>query len=202
MPMAATQRPRKHLQSPFGCEGYLTRKQAALALGFPSEFKIRDFERKGMLRSVRGPMRASFYPRPEVRALKAQLAFNEPGRVTPDAWTDAELLALLCHPMRSGEARTVLDLVLETQISIERAQHVVEFWQRCEPAPRSVAAGSAQAATAPPIVAATSSSQPKTIQERRDPQRVSRAALIRNLRDPDPRVREQAFAQLKASDRP
>ena len=94
----ATTRPRKHVQTPMGCEGHFTRQQAAEALGFASEFKIREFERKGLLRSVRGPMRAAFYPRAEVLALKAQLALSEPGRGSPDAWSDAELLALLGHP--------------------------------------------------------------------------------------------------------
>jgi hypothetical protein len=187
---------RKHLQSPAGCEGYLTRQQAARALGFASEFKIREFERKGLLRSVRGPMRAAFYPRPEVLALKAQLSLSEADRAAPDAWTDAELLALLGHPKRSGNARTVLDLVLETQISIERAERVHDFWKRCEPASRSVGAGSAQTTT-PSIADARTSSVPSTTHERRGEQRLTRDTLIRNLRDPDPCVREQAFAQLK-----
>jgi len=198
VPMVATPRPGKLLQPPIGCEGYLTRKQAAHALGFASEFKIRELERKGMLHSVRGPMRAAFYPRPEVLALKAQLALSKPDRLPADAWTDAELLALLSHPKRSGEVRTVLDLVLETQISIERAQNVVEFWQRCKPALRSVATAATQAATAPSVAAAPSSSRPKAGQERRDPHRLTRDTLIHNLRDPDPRVRDQAFARLKA----
>jgi hypothetical protein len=200
MTQAAT-RPRKHLQAPPGCEGYFTRQQAAHALGFASEFKIRELERRGMLHAVRGPMRAAFYPRAEVLAVKAQLALNEPGRVPPEAWSDAELLALLSHPKRSGEVRTVLDLVLETQISIERAQHVCEFWQRCEPTPRSGGAGFTQAAPAPPIAAPTTSSGTHVSQERRDAQRLSRDSLIRNLRDPDPRVREQAFAHLKEGQR-
>ena len=191
--------PRKLVQSPVGCEGYLTRKQAAHALGFASEFRIRDFERRGVLRSVRGPMRAAFYPRAEVLALKAQLALCAPGRASPDTWSDAELLALLGHPKRSGETRTVLDLVLETQISIERAQHVYAFWQRCDPASRS--AGSTQAVTAPSMADAPPSSEPTVSQERRDPQRLSRDSLILNLRDPDPRVRQQAFAQLKEGER-
>jgi hypothetical protein len=189
--------PRKHLQSPAGCEGHLTRKQAAHALGFASEFKIREFERKGLLRSVRGPMRAAFYPRPEVLALKAQLALGEPGRAPPDAWTDAELLALLGHPKRSGDARTVLDLVLETQISIERAERIHDFWKRCESGPRSAATGFAQASADSSTTSARTPSSPPAAPERRGEQRLSRDSLIRNLRDPDPRVREQAFARLK-----
>ena len=56
---------KKHVQTPVGCEGHFTRQQAADALGFASEFKIRAFERKGLLRAVRGPMRAAFYPGPK-----------------------------------------------------------------------------------------------------------------------------------------
>jgi hypothetical protein len=192
--------PGKHLQSPIGCEGYFTRKQAAQALGFASEFKIREFERQGVLRSVRGPMRAAFYARPEILALKAQLALSEPGRVSTDAWTDAELLALLGHPKRSGEKRTALDLVLETQINIERAEHVYKFWQRCEPTPRTTDPQSAQAATASTTTDTIASPSPLATHERRAEQRLSRDNLIRNLRDPDPRVREQAFARLKESE--
>jgi hypothetical protein len=188
-------RPRKHLQSPDGCEGYWTRQQAARALGFASEFKIREFERKGLLRSVRGPMRAAFYPRPEVLALKAQLGLGEPGRLLPDAWTDAELLALLGHPKRSGDARTSLDLVLETQISIKRAERVHDFWKRCESALQS--AHSAPASSTPDSTALHAPSHPPASPERRGTQRLSHDGLIHKLRDPDPRVREQAFAQLK-----
>jgi len=194
-----TDRPRKHLPTPTGCEGYFTRQQAAQALGFASEFKIREFERKGRLRSVRGPMRAAFYPRAEVLALKAQLALSEPGRGSPDAWSDAELLALLGHPKRSGDARTALDLVLETQITIERAERVHDFWKRSEPVPKS--ADATLATNAPPVTSATALSEPNSSQERRGAERLSRDTLIRNLRDPDPRIREQAFAQLKDSER-
>jgi hypothetical protein len=182
------------VQTPVGCEGHFTRQQAADILGFASEFKIRSFERKGLLRSVRGPMGAAFYPRAEVLALKAQLALGEPGRGSADAWSDAELLALLGHPKRSGDARTALDLVLETQISIERAERVHDFWKRCKPAPQSTPN---KAMNAPSVAAAAAQSEPNSSKERRGAERLSRDTLIRNLRDPDPRVREQAFAQLK-----
>ena len=187
-------RPPKHLRTPAGCEGHFTRQQAAQALGFASEFRIREFERRGMLHSVRGPMRAAFYPRAEVFALKAQLALSEPGRSPLDTWTDAELLALLGHPKRNGEARAALDLVLETQISIERAERVHDFWQRSESTRSSAIA--TVVTSSPATAALPSESDAK--QERRGQQRLSRDGLIRNLRHPDPRIREQAFAELKA----
>jgi hypothetical protein len=190
-----TPRPSKHPQSPTGCEGYLTRKQAARALGFASEFKIREFERKGLLRSVRGPMRTAFYARPEILTLKAQLALSEPGPVLADAWTDAELLALLSHPKRSGGKRTALDLVLETQISIERAERVFEFRRRSEPGARSAGEDTRPSNTSPPVEVHPPSSP--TSHDRRGEERLSRDSLIRNLRDPDPCVREQAFLRLK-----
>jgi hypothetical protein len=196
-----THLPYKHLQSPpAGCEGYLTRRQAARALGFASEFKIREFERKGMLHSVRGPMRAAFYPRPEILALKAQLALSEPGQAPPDAWTDAELLALLGHPKRTGETRTVLDLVMETQISIERAERVYDFWTGRETASMPTAKIVAPAAVAPSVVGVRADSKPPAGEERRAGSRLARDTLIRNLRDPDPRVRAEAFAKLKESE--
>jgi hypothetical protein len=194
---SAINQPRKRLQSPAGCEGYLTRRQAARVLGFASEFKIREFERKGMLHAVRGPMRAAFYPRPEVLALKAQQTLSEPGQVLPDTWTDAELLALLGHPKPTGEARTVFDLVMETQISIERAERIYAFWTKCEPAlpsmsgvPKATAASAAGGGPAGAV-------EPDVPQERRSGPRLSRDNLIHDLRDPDPRVRAQAFAKLK-----
>ena len=193
--MAATvARQKKHLRTPAGCEGHFTRQQAALALGFASEFRIREFERQGILHSVRGPMRAAFYPRAEVLALKAQLALADAGTAQPETWSDAELLALLGHPKRTGEPRTALDLVLETQITIERAENVHDFWKRSEPTFRPAA--TAEVAP-PPARAAATPTEPKASQERRGSQRLSRDSLIRNLRDPDPRIRAQAFTQLK-----
>jgi hypothetical protein len=195
---------RKNLQAPTGCEGYLTRQQAARALGFASEFKIRDLERKGMLHAVRGPMRAAFYPRPEVIAVKAKLALDDPDQVGADAWTDAELLTLLGHPKPSGQRRTAYDLVLETQISIERALHVCDFWAASQPH-----AGAAigqrtttnAGAKAEPTAAAEASTDVResssATHERRRAERLSHDQLVRSLRDPDPRVREQAFLKLK-----
>ena len=182
---------RKHPHTPAGCDGYLTRRQAAHALGFSSEFKIRQFEKEGALHSVRGPMRAAFYPRAEVLALRARLALSEPASTPRSDWTDADLIALLRNPIRAGQARTALDLVLETQISIERAERVCGFLAASEttPAQKPARPTSALAESAPAKSAAG--------HERRDARRVSRDLLIRDLRDPDPRVRKQAFDRLK-----
>jgi hypothetical protein len=272
MPNTSTYR--KPPRTPPGCEDHLTRQQAAQLLGFSSEFKIRQLERDGRLQSVRGPMRTAFYARADVLAVKAELGREVLGQETTDGWTDAELLLLLRNPNRDGRQRTALDLVLETRISIERAERVFAFWagsQRSQgvplppphaqtgrseaeiacarqpgpqapksappPAERQVAVPatkpeavgqpSSTAESADPVepaVAAPSPSvQPKAAAEqrrtesatgapgsapvkpavsdegeRRGEDRLSRDALIAQLRDPDPRVRDRAFALLKA----
>jgi hypothetical protein len=189
--MTSTLQFQKHPHAPAGCDGYLTRRQAARALGFSSEFKIRQFEKEGVLHSVRGPMRAAFYPRAEILALKAQLALSEPATAPRNDWADAELIALLRHPTRAGQARTALDLVLETQISIERAERVCGFLAASE---ATTAPDRPASALAEPAFAKAEST---ASHERRDARRVSRDLLIRELRSPDPSVRKQAFERLK-----
>ena len=112
---------RKQVRRPAGCESHLTRRQAAALLGFASEFKVREFERQGFLRSVRGPMHTAFYARPDVLALKARLA--QAAALPQTEWSDADLIALLEHPGPAGQ-RTALDLVTEARISIERAERI------------------------------------------------------------------------------
>jgi hypothetical protein len=178
----------KQLRRPAGCEGHLTRRQVAALLGFASEFKVRELERRGQLRSVRGPMRAAFYPRPDVLALRARLAHLDPERCQSQDWTDADLITLLEHPGPSGEPRTALDLVIEARVSIERAEQVHAFWLR-QRSPATV-----EASLGPPSVR-----RPSNNDERRSPGRLSRDTLIHDLRDPDPRVRQQAFERLRES---
>jgi hypothetical protein len=234
---------RKPPRTPVGCEDHLTRQQAAQLLGFPSEFKIRQLEREGRLHSVRGPMRTAFYARTDLLALKAELARATHEDAEAD-WTDAELLLLLAKPNREGRTRTALDLVLETRVSIDRAQKVCAFWSACQTAATSqtiarreaIADTSAAPARTPtptatesprraetqdpdPLMDATSSRAPAPAParttaepveptpiapaveaddgERRGEERLSRDLLIQELRDPDPRIRERAFARLK-----
>jgi hypothetical protein len=179
----------KRLRTPPGCEDYLTRRQAAALLGFASEYKIRELEKQGLLRSVRGPMRAAFYPRPDVLALKARLAQAEVAQDLTDDWSDADLIALLAHPKSTGHPRTALDLVTETRISIERAEKVFAFFSK----------GAKPEATPPPVWQAASDppSPTDTDSERRGHERLTRDRLIRDLRDPDPHVRLQAFERLR-----
>jgi hypothetical protein len=158
-------------------------------LGFASEFKIRQYERQGMLRSVRGPMRTAFYPRAEVLALKARLVEREIAADDGCAWSDADLIALLEQPDRAGRRRTALDLVKDARISIERAERVYGFWVKAAPAAQAVAVARAVAPVEPTIAP-----------ERRGTERRTRDHLIQSLRDPDPRVRQQAFERLRAAE--
>lgn len=195
---------RKQVRRPAGFESHLTRRQAAALLGFGSEFKVREFERQGLLRSVRGPMHTAFYARPDVLALKARLA--QAAALPQTEWTDADLIALLKHPGPAGQ-RTALDLVTETRISIERAERVYAFWSKVAPAPPASSARVSPARAMPESEAIPESperhaSPPApalaTGGERRGEERRFRDGLIRELRDPDPRVRQCAFERLRA----
>jgi hypothetical protein len=199
--MQTTQR-RTPVRAPAGCEGYLTRKQAALLLGLKSEFKIRQLEREGVLRSVRGAMRTAYYPRGELLALRARLGSAEPQLLQADAWSDADLLALLAHPRKGGGQRSALDLVLETNISIERAERVFAFWSKGRSSASAASEpqlSSAQPPTTPDLQAREQAQDDaeSNAGERRGQARLEHDDLIRMLRDPDPKVRDQAFARLK-----
>jgi hypothetical protein len=217
----STVRNRQPITPPEGYEGYLSRRQAAARLGLASEFKVRQFEREGRLHAVRGRMGAAFYPEAEVLGLRAALARggDEVGR---GRWSDADLLALLGQPASSGRQRTAVDLVTEARVSIARAERVYRFWAsqtqgvwasqtqsgRTGGAPRPQAGPAphrpaAREATAPlplvpdlPRVERQLAPPPLQTRERRSPSRVAHEELLRQMRDPDPRVRAAAFARL------
>jgi hypothetical protein len=217
---------RKTVRPPVGCEGHLTRRQAAIQLGLRSEFKIRQFERDGVLHAVRGRMGTAFYPEAEVLALRAELG-GVP-RSVPGRWTDADLIALLRQPTTSGRLRTAVDLVTEAKINIARAERVYRFWSKRDETlaarvtraarllPRVTSAdGRAEnrqpVAEYPPVAqgpAASVSQSAAAIvdnisaSERRGAARLAHDGLVRSLRDPDPRVRAEAFTKLKDSPRP
>jgi len=205
---------RKTVKPPPGCEGYLTRHQAAIRLRLRSEFKIRQFEREGRLNAVRGRMGTAFYPEGEVLALRSELGDAET-RPVAGRWTDADLIALLRQPTTTGRLRTAVDLVAETRISIARAERVYRFWCRhsqtlaarvtgaAHPLPKLLAE---QASGSQPVDQPTPEARPEpaaavsedsSASERRSASRLSHDGLIRSLRDPDPRVRARAFARLK-----
>lgn len=195
---------RKHVRRPPGLESHLTRRQAAVLLGFGSEFKVREFERQGLLRSIRGPMHTAFYARPEVLALKARLA-RAAGQPQTE-WSDADLIALLEQPTQAGQ-RTALDLVTEARISIERAERVYAFWSEVAAARRAASPPALPLRAtprSPPVSESPASREPPsatvlaTGDERRGEERRARDSLIRELRDPDPRVRQRAFEHLRA----
>src|SRR5262245_51066743 len=108
--MALANTARRRLRPPSGYEGYLSRREAASVLGLPSEFRVRQFEKEGRLRPVRGVMGSAWYARSEVMALRPALAAGPPapGR---RRWSDGELLAML----RQG-GKSMVDLIVESGI--------------------------------------------------------------------------------------
>jgi hypothetical protein len=205
---------RKTVKPPAGYEGHLTRREAAIQLGLRSEFKIRQFEREGRLHVVRGRMSTAFYPEAEVLALRAELA--TPLRFVPGRWTDADLIAFLRHPTPSGQSRTAVDLVTEAKIDITRAERVYRFWSKGDQALAARAARLARAAAdrqgtqsaGEPLPGAQMPSETRLAvdntseSERRSASRLAHDRLVRSLRDPDPRVRGEAFVKLRESPRP
>ncbi len=186
-------RVRRAIRPPAGCVGWFSRRQAAAELGLPSDFKLRELEKRGRLHPVRGAMGAAFYPPAEVLALK--VALGAPAVPGPPRrhWSDAELVALLRERTPDGRARSVVDLVVDAGIDIARAERVFRFW-----ASRDVPARVAREVPRlpAPAVAAVVAASPH---ERRSPTRIDHAALLSRLRDPDPRVRAEAFAKLRSA---
>jgi len=182
---AATLKPTRTVRPPKGCEQHLTRKQAAAVLGFASEFKVRQLEKEGRLRSIRGSMGTAFYAKADLLALRAQLTTSPVVLGAAREWSDSELLELLVHPLGTRTMRTALDLVLETGISIARAETVIAFYSRHEPPPT------------PKESVPTPDLSDGQKHERRNPHRLSRDELILSLRHPDPGVRERAFQALR-----
>lgn len=127
----------------------VSRREAAQLLGFASEFPVRQLEKAGQLRAVRGAMKQAWYPRADVVALlpastglsasrraRTVRAAAEPTRerAARGRWTDDALIALLrqgAPAEGTGAAvrpRTAVDLVADTGISIARATRVYRFW--------------------------------------------------------------------------
>ena len=198
MPLDASPlpRPARTIRPPKGYEDHLTRKQAAAVLGFASEFKVRQLEKEGRLRSVRGNMGTAFYAKADLLTLRAQLSASSAPAGASREWSDAELLELLLLPLAGGTRRTALDLVLQTGISISRAEGIVAFHAQYAASPPP----SPSTATPNPIPAADGPATPAKgadPAERRNPSRLTRDELIQSLRHPDPGVREQAFQALR-----
>ena len=192
-------RTRRPIKPPSGYDALLSRREAAAALGFASEFKVRCLEKEGRLRPVRGAMGSAWYPRAQVLALREALAAPPAASAVADAppalarWTDAQLIAHLRARARAVDGgagsrpRTPVDLVADTGISIARAQRVYRFWLAHDAHPVATearAGGPARARAAPT--------------ERRSEARVERDALLQQMRAADPSVRAAAFEKLRA----
>lgn len=195
-------RPPEHLREP------LSRSEAAELLGFASEFKVRALERAGTLRATRGIMGSAWYPRADVLRVRDALAALQPvlkredvrsmpaGRASRQP-SDAELIGYLRRPVPPGAPlRTVADLVADMGINIARAQKVFRFWLAHDAHPSATAVRVAQGDRDRSVAIPTAPDAAPS-SERRSPTRVARAALIRELRAPDPAVRKAAFEQLK-----
>jgi hypothetical protein len=162
---------RKTIRPPSGFEDHLCRRDAAALLGFASEFKVRQLEKEGRLRPIRGAMGSAWYPRAQLDALRGKAVRPLSPTAPRVRWPDDALIALLREKPRS-----VVDLVVDAGISISRAERVYRFWLAHE--------GPGQA-------------QGEETAERRSERRIEHDALVRQLRDADPKVRRQAFEELK-----
>jgi hypothetical protein len=173
---------RRNIRPPSGFEDHLCRRDAAALLGFASEFKIRQLEKEGLLHPIRGAMGSAWYPRREVEALRpatTRAPSPSPAPGPRERWPDDALIALLRE-----RPRTVVDLVVDARIPISRAERVYRFWRAHEEA------GAAARGPGP--------SEPP---ERRSDERMEHDALVRQLRDADPKVRAAAFDKLKSQRR-
>jgi hypothetical protein len=168
---------RRNIRPPSGFEDHLCRRDAAALLGFASEFKVRQLEKAGRLHPIRGAMGSAWYPRREVEALQPAAARPPSPAAARERWPDDALIALLREKPRS-----VVDLVVDAGIPISRAERVYRFWREHE----GSRAAAAQAFEPP---------------ERRSGERIEHDALVRQLRDADPKVRAAAFERLKAERR-
>jgi hypothetical protein len=173
--------PLREINPPSGYETYLSRRAAAALLGFTSDFKIRQLERDGRLRAVRGVMGSAWYPRAQVLALR-DAAEVDSAAPLQGRWSDSALIAHL-----RARARSVVDLVADTGISIARAERVYRFWL---------------AHDVHPVANEARATKARAALERRSPDRIERDDLIRQLRDPDPTARAAAFEKLKPKREP
>ncbi len=180
-------RTKADIKPPSGFETHVSRRQAATLLGFASEFKVRQLEKAGRLRPVRGVMGSAWYPRADVLALRAGIAGDAQAQDGVTRWSDAALIARLREPARTGQPRTAVDLVTETGISISRAERVYRFWLAHDTHPSADAARTGRAGKP----------EPDDAGERRAEERRERDALLLEMRDPDPKVRAAAFEKLK-----
>jgi hypothetical protein len=176
-----------NIKPPSGFDGYLSRRQAADLLGFASEFKVRQLEKAGRLRPVRGAMGSAWYARAELLALgtaaRSRDATGRPERSTRTSRatgsgagrvTDGELIGYLRE-----RPRTVVDLVADKGIPISRAERVYRFWSTHDTHPTAEEARAGRRS------------------ERRSPDRIAHDDLLQQLRDPDPKIRGAAFEALK-----
>jgi hypothetical protein len=136
-------------------------------------------------------MGSAWYPRSAVEGLRRPGGGARPARPTATDQSDAALIAHLREPA-GGKPRTVVDLVADLGVPISRADRVYRFWLKHDAHPAAEAARAAR--DGKPSEAGT---VPPTPAERRSDERLERDSLLQRMRDPDPRVRAEAFEKLK-----
>ena len=182
-------------------------------LGYPSVFRVCELERDGRLTATRGVMGSAWYPRRQILMLRAQeggMPAHPPAyrpKVPGRRRTDAELIAYLRGGTSGapvGRPPTPADLVADTGVSIARAQKVYRFWLAHDVHPAAEQARTGRQPPAEPASPPAGRAEPAATSahsakgpERRSDARLARAALIRQLRAPDPALRAAAFAALK-----
>ena len=199
----APTRTREAIRPPSGYEGFLSRRQAAAALGFASEFKVRRLEQEGRLRPVRGVMGLAWYPRAQVQALRE--ALTAPPSVAPRARPHAVLAGPLVRrtadraPAQPRPRRRRQRGLAGTDAGRSRSR-----------TPASASGGrSASTASGWPMTPTRSPSRrgaARLPRAGRAPHRSSAAAtrrmerdvLLQQMRDADPTVRAAAFDKLRA----
>jgi len=182
------------LRPPSGFASYLSRRDVAERLGFASEFKVRQLERQGRLRPVRGAMGSAWYAPEQVSAL-SPVSRDRPGPSPSPSCSDAAIVAHLRGRSDPGDPpRTVVDVVADLGVPISRAQRVYRFWLAHDLHPSAERARALRGARGAPVPVELHPERPG---ERRSGERLERDTLLKQLRDPDPKIRAAAFEKLK-----
>lgn len=202
-------RSRRPPDPPPGLTHHVSRREAARLLGFASDFPIRQLEKDGRLRAVRGAMGQAWYPREAVLGLLSrsgappaaarERAPAPGGPRAAGAWSDAELIALLrelappeagVSGRETGHPRTVVDLVADTGIPILRAARIYRFWLANDRHPTAelarAQAGLWRERPRRPTVPAAGEAQPRSAPDAtRTPAAPDAARTVERSRTPD-----------------
>ena len=217
---------RKNIRPPSGFENYLCRRDAAARLGFASEFKVRQLEKEGRLHPIRGAMGSAWYPPAQVDALRGGAGRTLSPTAPRVRWPDDALIELLREKPRTvvdlvvdagiwiSRAERVYRFWLahegQTVAREPRLAHAARPASTSRPTPPVPPSSPPQTPPSPPShvpLFAAAQDLPSAPQaagvaedpaERRSGERLERDALVRQLRDANPKVRGAAFEKLKS----